>query len=244
MGIPERLKGDPFWDEPTSFDELAAVVPGLTPAYLRSLQLTPWEMLEAGLLFIGNDNSIIEPSSTQGPKRQVTEDSALSQLSQTQVIRNVVASSVGPSVSALGNAPSGTVTAAREPRMGFFDVALTGGTIADVVLVPALAGFTGVVQPFAVWSDTVDEYSFALQDEDNSPLNPANATPVDVDIKGTNEIAPFATTHGVAGDNSGTPHECITYHGVAANKALECDISGGGGTEKVIGWFVYWYEVI
>ena len=70
------------------------------------------------------------------------------------------------------------------------------------------------------------------------------ATPVDVDIKGTNEIAPFATTHGVAGDNSGTPHECITYHGVAANKALECDISGGGGTEKVIGWFVYWYEVI
>lgn len=57
-------------------EELEAITP-LTADRTRALQLTPWEMIEAGLLFIGNDNTIILPPSTsEGPRRQVIEDNS------------------------------------------------------------------------------------------------------------------------------------------------------------------------
>lgn len=75
MEIPDRLKGS-WWDQPLPMEELEAITP-LSTERTRAFELTPFEMLELGLLFIGNDNTIIlPPTNSEGPRRQVIEDNS------------------------------------------------------------------------------------------------------------------------------------------------------------------------
>jgi hypothetical protein len=128
-----------------------------------------------------------------------------------------------------------------QQRIGFAEATLVGGALANLVLVPAVAGKTGFVRPFAVWSDSADTYIFAFENADDIDLQPF-ATPVDVDIKHDDEVAPFGGTHGAAGDNSGGPGHSVIYRSPTDNNALEVDILGGAGAEHVVIWFIYHYE--
>lgn len=119
--------------------------------------------------------------------------------------------------------------------LGVAQITLVGGSKADNVLVPAVAAKYGVIMPFAGWSDTADTYTFAFQDEDNTALTPALCTEFNV------TWAVLKTCIGFGGATTG-PYHFPWFKGTVVNKALECDITGGAGAEKIVVWFWYWYE--
>jgi hypothetical protein len=104
-----------------------------------------------------------------------------------------------------------------------------------------LGGFHCYVQPICIWSDTADHYTFAFEDADDADCFPF-ATPIAVETKGANEVAPFCATHGVAGDNSGSPPLLPLWRNNAPATALEVDVAGGAGVEEIVLWFNRWYE--
>lgn len=139
-------------------------------------------------------------------------------------------------------AGGGGSSANAQKRFVGISATLVGGSLANVVILPALAGFTGYIQPYALWSDTADEFTLAFQDEDDAALLPAAVVALQVDVKHPNEAAPIGGTHGVAGDNSGAPIFPLVFQGIADNKALEVDISGGTGGEEMGVFLKRWYE--
>lgn len=240
MEIPDRLKGT-WWDEPLSMEELEAITP-LTADRTRAFELTPFEMVQLNLLFIGNDNTIIlPPSATEGPRRQVLDDnsdaikSAIQQVSRQSINHPTI-----DSIPSFGNLNA----ALMHQRRGLATATLSGGSLANVPLVPAVAGVRAVIEPYALFGDTTDEYTLSFEDEDDAGLFPATAIPIAVDIKHPNEVSPIMQTHGVAGDNSGAPPASPHFYTQAVNKAIEVDIAGGTGTENLAIWFLFNYEVI
>lgn len=137
-----------------------------------------------------------------------------------------------------------SLAAADSQRFGAVNITLSGGVLTNTVLVPAVAGKIGYVMPYALWASDDDEYNLIFQDEDDAPLNPTNCTTrgINVELKHDNEISPIVQTHGVAGDNSGSSSTDIAFYGIAVNKALEVDVSGGSGSETLALWFKFWYE--
>lgn len=241
MQIPKRLEGS-WWDIPLSMDELKAVTPVSSPI-ARDLQLTPWEMLQEGLLFIGDDNSIILPTTAEGPKRSVLEDNSSSINVQTSDTRSNTSMTVPSKISRVGLGGAASTPANNASLLiTAIPIVLVGGSLANVPVIPALAGFYGVINPFAIWGDTADVYTLTFQDEDDVALHPQIMVANQIEIKGNNEISPFSTTHGAAGDNSGSPPKPVVLWGASDNKAIEVDVTGGAGTEELVLFVEYYWN--
>lgn len=108
MAIPDRLKGDEFWDKPVSMEELIAVNASLQSSIKRALELTPWEVLEAGLGFIGTDGTLIlAPGTNEGPRRQMLEDNSSTISSRLSTVLQRQISGMPLTVTAAGDAADG-----------------------------------------------------------------------------------------------------------------------------------------
>ena len=114
---------------------------------------------------------------------------------------------------------------------------LVGGSLADLEVVPKLAGWTGCLEIVGIWSDTAFTATITPQDEDDADINPTNISGgggVQTDLL-EDHIVPFGAS---GANNLGR----MTFYGIADEKALELDISGGGGTEKLAIFLYLFYR--
>ncbi len=144
-----------------------------------------------------------------------------------------------PTVEPKNISDSATVTINRQPLEGFATMAMAGGVIADQVLVPARAGYRGVVQPYAVQSPSaaIVPLITIFQDEDNAGLGGQNG------VIHTTLLQYFLCAFGQTTSNDNVPLRPITMYGTVANKDVEVDLSGGAGAEQVNMWYLYWWIV-
>jgi hypothetical protein len=113
-------------------------------------------------------------------------------------------------------------------RIGIEVITLVGGALANTELVPALAGYYGVLKIKSIISDSaIAPLTCTFQDEDDNALTGL--------MGGVAEVTLTANTVNTQLE------DCILYKGTD-NKALEVDLSGGGGVEVVTIQYEYWYE--
>lgn len=106
--------------------------------------------------------------------------------------------------------------------------ALIGGALSDVAILPALAGYYGVIELLGILSDTnIGALTLTFQDEDDAALIGLNGGVVELNLTANvmNEQIKGAVLH--KGDD---------------NKALEVDYSGAAGIEKITLQCLGWYE--
>lgn len=113
-------------------------------------------------------------------------------------------------------------------RIITIESALIGGALADVAILPALAGYYGVIEVIGIISDTnIGALTLTFQDEDDAALTGLNGGSVELNLTANvmNEQIKGAVLY--KGDDT---------------KALEVDYSGAAGVEKVTLQCVGWYE--
>lgn len=120
--------------------------------------------------------------------------------------------------------------AAGATRTNPVEITLDGaGAAADVELVPAMAGFYGVLMPNKIIANFTDpNTSFQFQDEDNNNLVGASF--------------PFLIAFTQNKANDSLLAICMYTTSKTANKALEVDITAGGAAGKLILNVIYHYE--
>lgn len=188
----------------------------------------------------------LRPNITNAAGASTEENSAaiatdLAAIENLTILQNSYIRFLG-SAEFVGTVPS-SVGSTIQKRLAAVPITLVGGSLANSIIHGALAGFRGIIQPYALWSDTADEFTLSFQDEDDAALEPASVNAIQVDVKHPNEAAPIGGTHGVAGDNSGGPVIPLTFEGATANKAIEVDITGGTGGEELGLFLIRWFEV-
>lgn len=106
-------------------------------------------------------------------------------------------------------------------------ITLVGGALANLELLPALAGYTGHMLFVGLNMNSADTYVLTFQDEDDAQLLPK---PNRIDAVIGTAYVPY------------TPEKSLTFSGIADNKALEVDITGGAGAEEGGIYGIGYYE--
>lgn len=167
--------------------------------------------------------------------KDVNSDGALLQVTR---LPGFVSSRYGPTVGTISVSDSDVVKGNRHPREGFKTMTMVGGVIADQELVPSLAGYYAVIQPYAVQSPSaaIAALTTTFTDEDNAPLGGQNG------VIHTSLLRYFMCAFGQSTSTDRVPVEPITMYANVDNKAIHVDLTGGAGGEVVNLWYYWWYE--
>ena len=209
------------------------VASGTVPFTDRGVLYLPSDMFSmiAGTIGSGGE-ALVGSSATAGPT--ITETNSATISSRTSTIQDYSFGQLAPTVSSHPTGSAQIVNATK--RYGVVTATLVGGTLADVELVPAKAGYYGCMRILGVWSDTAGTLTATPQDEDDASLNPTHISDsggVQTDCL-EDHIVPF----GASGANLVGE---MVFYGASDNKALELDLAAAG-TEKYAFLIAYWYE--
>lgn len=175
------------------------------------------------LLLLRYAYELLEAASKTSTGRSITEElNSTNQLTYT----TCAVSHTAPLGLSLHTPTNASLARYRSHR--FFDIPITlsGGVAANLQIVAALSGYSGFFILKSVTSDTPDTYQITAQDEDDTACTGGIEGRVDAVI--ATAYVPLSI-------------EQLFYRGVT-NKALEIDIAGGGGVEKLMFQGEFWYE--
>ena len=213
-----------------SLKELKAIFDegDVAKASYRELQRSGWaSLIGSGVLGLTDTGSLVWlPQDSTGRQPVIGQYDANIQ-NNTQGTAYASLAPV-PSVGAMGITDMSKLSYLHT-RMGFTEVQLSAGVLPNVSLVPAAPGYYGVLCLCGLMSDTPGTYQLTVQDEDDNDVDGGIGGRVDM-VVSTAYVPEWE-------------REPVAFWKVGRdNKALEVDISGGAGAEKIGIYYKYHYE--